>query len=474
VLAAAVVAYLAVSAAIGLYAARRVRSAADYAAAGRHLTLPMVVATVFATWYGAETVLGVSAVFVRGSLGAVVADPFGASLCLVLVALFFARRLYGLNLLTLGDFYRQRYGRGVEVGLTACMVTGYLGWTAAQVIALGLVFSVISQGAIDMETGMAIGIAIVLVYTLAGGMWSVAYTDLFQMAVIVAGLAYVAWIAAGLAGGAGHVIESAYDAGRFAFWPEPTAAGMLGFIGAGITLMLGSIPQQDTYQRVMSARSADTAVRGAFIGGGAYFVLAFLPMFLASSAVLVDPAMTAELLRSDSQLVLPMLVMKHMPVAAQVLFFGALLSAVMSSASGALLAPAVSLAENVIRPFAPRLGDRGMLMLTRACVAGFAVVVLAFALDADSGIFHLVEGAYTVTLVTGFVPLAAGLFWRRASTTGAATAALAGLAMWLACAEWAPQAAMPPNLAGLLASALGMVAGSLVRPGGRARSRPRD
>jgi SSS family solute:Na+ symporter len=465
VLAAAVVAYLAASAAIGLYAARRVQSAADYAAAGRHLTLPMVVATVFATWYGAETVLGVSAVFVRENLRAVVADPFGASLCLVLVALVFARRLYRLELLTIGDFYRRRYGRGVEVGLTLCMVTGYLGWTAAQVIALGLVLSVVSQGAVSMDTGMVIGTAIVLAYTLAGGMWSVAFTDLFQMAVIVAGLAYVAWIAADLAGGAGHVIAQAYDAGRFVFWPDATAAGVLGFIGAGITLMLGSIPQQDTYQRVMSARNADTAVRGALIGGIAYVVFAFVPMFLAASAVQVDPAMTAQLLRTDSQLVLPMLVMKHMPLAAQVLFFGALLSAIMSSASGALLAPAVSLAENVIRPFAPRLGDRGMLALTRACVAGFAGVVLAFALDAESGIFHLVEGAYTVTLVTGFVPLAAGLFFSRANTTGAALAAIAGLATWLGCAAWAPQAALPPNLAGLLASALGMAVGSLALPG---------
>jgi Na+/proline symporter len=461
VLAAAVVAYLGITLAIGLYAARRVRSAADYASAGRRLTLPMVVATVFATWYGAETVLGVSSVFVRENLRAVVADPFGASLCLVVVGLFFARRLYRLDLLTLGDFYRQRYGRAVEVALTVAMVIGYLGWTAAQVIALGLVLSVISQGTLSLAAGMAVGAAVVLAYTLAGGMWSVALTDLVQMAVIVAGLAYIAWVASDLAGGAGAVIAQAADAGRLEFWPEASWEGILAFVGAAITLMLGSIPQQDTYQRVMSARDADTAVRGALIGGLAYLALAFVPMFLAVAAVRVDPAMTAKLLETDSQLVLPMLVMQHMPVAAQIVFFGALLSAIMSSASGALLAPAVSLAENVVRPFAPTLTERAMLRLTRGCVALFAGVVLAFALNAESGIFHLVEGAYTVTLVTGFVPLAAGLFWRRANTTGATAAAVSGLAAWLACATLAPEGIVPPNLAGLAASIVGMVVGSL-------------
>ena len=106
--------YLLVSIAIGLYAARRVHTTADYAVAGRSLPLPVVIATTFATWFGSETVLGVPARFIDGGLGAVVEDPFGASMCLVLVGLFFAYRLYQKNLITLGDYYRQRFGRNVE------------------------------------------------------------------------------------------------------------------------------------------------------------------------------------------------------------------------------------------------------------------------------------------------------------------------------------------------------------------------
>ena len=106
-----IVLYLLLSIGIGLYAATRVHNTADYAVAGRSLPLAVVIATTFATWFGSETVLGVSARFVDGGLGAVVEDPFGASMCLILVGLFFAYKLYKKNLITLGDYYRQRRAR---------------------------------------------------------------------------------------------------------------------------------------------------------------------------------------------------------------------------------------------------------------------------------------------------------------------------------------------------------------------------
>ncbi|MGQ0522639.1 MAG: sodium:solute symporter family transporter, partial [Betaproteobacteria bacterium] len=167
-----VIAYLVVSIALGLIAAMQVHSARDYITAGRHLPLYVVFATVFATWFGAETVLGISATFVREGLGGLVSDPFGASLCLILVGLFFARPLYRMNLLTIGDFYRQRYNRPVEVVVSICIALSYLGWVSAQITALGLVFNVLTDGAVSREAGMVIGASVVLVYTLFGGMWS--------------------------------------------------------------------------------------------------------------------------------------------------------------------------------------------------------------------------------------------------------------------------------------------------------------
>lgn len=161
--------YLLVSIGIGLMAAMRVRSSKDFAVAGRHLPLPVVTATVFATWFGAEAIFGVSATFATEGLRGVVADPFGASMCLVLAGIFFARYLYQMNILTLGDFFRLRYGRGVEVLTTLAIMASYLGWVSAQIKALGLIIHVVSDGAVDQDTGMIIGTLVVLTYTTLGG-----------------------------------------------------------------------------------------------------------------------------------------------------------------------------------------------------------------------------------------------------------------------------------------------------------------
>ncbi|MEK9719904.1 MAG: sodium:solute symporter, partial [Quisquiliibacterium sp.] len=118
--------YLLVTIGIGWYAARRVRNATDYFVAGRSLPLYMNMATVFATWFGAETVLAVSSTFLRDGLGGIAADPFGASACLIIVALVFARRFYRLNLLTIGDFYKRRYNRTVEIGTGVAITLSYL------------------------------------------------------------------------------------------------------------------------------------------------------------------------------------------------------------------------------------------------------------------------------------------------------------------------------------------------------------
>jgi Na+/proline symporter len=335
-LVAAVLVYLAVTIAIGLYATRFVKDSKDYLVAGRGLPLYMNMATVFATWFGAETVLSVSATFVKDGLGGIPADPFGASFCLVFVALFFARAFYRMDLLTIGDFYRKRYGKGVEVLTSIAVTLSYLGWTSAQLTALGIVFNSLSQGAITLDQGILIGAFIVLVYTTLGGMWSVALTDLFQSVVIVLGLVYVAFLATGMAGGLGTVVQHAADAGKFSFWPSGGSKEWFAFVAAWATLAIGSIPQQDVFQRVTSAKDEGTAVRGSLLGAAAYFTFAFVPMFLAYAALMVDPPMVNALLAQEGrevQLILPNFVLAHTPMFAQVMFFGALLSAILSTAS---------------------------------------------------------------------------------------------------------------------------------------------
>jgi len=456
--------YLLVTIGIGLWAARRVKNTADYAIAGRHLPLIMIVTTTFATWFGSETVLGIGAKFVQGNFGTVVEDPFGASFCLIFVGLFFAAKLYKQTLLTISDYYRQRFGKTVEILCSVIIMLSYLGWVAAQVTALGLVFNILSAGAITFEWGMVIGVASILIYTLFGGMWSVAITDFIQMIVLVVGLSIIAVMAGNMAGGADKVIAYAQSKDMFRFFPEPSVKDMLFFFAAGITMMLGSIPQQDVFQRVMSAKDVKAATRGPVIGGICYLLFAFVPMFLVVAALMILPEQTTELLKGDTQKILPTLVLEKMPFIAQIIFFGALLSAIKSTASATLLAPSVTFVENIYKHFNKHMSDQQTLKAMRVTVLLFSVFVLGYAMASrGTKIYDMVSGAYQVTLVGAFIPLVFGLYWSRATTQGAIASIVLGIGTWLAFIvfpSWGE--AFPQQLAGVLASLGGMLVGSLM------------
>ncbi|WP_341646220.1 sodium:solute symporter family protein [Thauera sp. SDU_THAU2] len=459
-----VVAYLVVSIAIGLVAATRVHNTRDYVTAGRNLPMVVVLAMVFATWFGAETVLGISATFLEEGFRGLISDPLGASVCLMLFGLVFARPLYRLNLLTLGDFFRMRYNRTTELVLSICIVLSYLGWVAAQITALGLVFNVLSADAVSMNQGMLIGASVVLLYTLFGGMWSVAVTTFVQMIVIVLGLLYVTWLAGDMAGGFEVVVSQAAAEGKLDFLPTLDMLDIIGWIAAFVTMALGSIPQQDVFQRVNSSKNEFVAVWATTLGGAGYFFFAAVPLFLAYTANIIDPAMVERLMEQDSQLILPTLVLQYMPFYAQVIFFGALLSVIMSTASGTLLAPSVTFTENVLRGFIPGMKDHQFLWSTRITITVFAALVTWYATSTDASIHHMVENAYRVTLAGAFVPLAAGLFWKRANNLGAALAIGFGLGTWILCEIFVAEGDIEPQLYGLFASALGMLIGGHVGP----------
>ncbi|WP_427915179.1 sodium:solute symporter family protein [Ramlibacter sp. MMS24-I3-19] len=472
-----VVLYLVGTLAIGTWAGTRIKNTADFAVAGRSLPLVMVITTTFATWFGAETVMGIPAKFVQGGLNAIVEDPFGAGTCLILVGLFFATRLYKQNLLTIGDFYRQRFGRGVEVFCSGAIILSYLGWVAAQITALGLVFSVLTNGAMSETAGMIVGTAAVLVYVVIGGFLAIAWTDFIQMIVLVVGLSIIAVFSSELAGGSDRVFAMARSKDLFAFLPQPTFTDMAFFIGAGLTMMLGSIPQQDVFQRVMSARDQDTARNGAVIGGVSYILFAFVPMFVVACAVVVMGDQAVQLVKNDYQKLLPTFVLTRMPLVMQILFFGALLSAIKSTSSATLLAPSTSFVENILKNLRPHMSDRQQLLAMRITIVVFTAIVLAYAIAMKgTSIYELVSAAYQVTLVAAFVPLVMGLYWKRATTQGAIASIAAGVVTWVL---FFPQLneglskAFPGQLAGLLAGIAGMVAGSLAPQLLRNRKEPR-
>ena len=459
-----VVLYLLGTLALGMWAGTRIKNTSDFAVAGRSLPLVMVITTTFATWFGAETVMGIPAKFVQGGLNAVIEDPFGAGMCLVLVGLFFATKLYKLNLLTIGDYYRQRYGKGIEIFCSVAIIMSYLGWVAAQITALGLVFSVLTAGAMSPAAGMIVGTLTVLIYVVVGGFLAVAITDFIQMIVLVVGMSVIAWFAADLAGGASNVMAMAQNADLWRVWPEPSFTDIMFFIAAAVTMMFGSIPQQDVFQRVMSAKDAPTARTGAVIGGVSYILFAFVPMFIVAAAVVVMGSQALEIAQNDYQRLLPTFVMTKMPLVMQILFFGALLSAIKSTSSATLLAPSTSFVENILKNIRPGMTDRQQLLAMRVTIVIFATLVLLYAIAMEgTSIYELVSSAYQVPLVGAFVPLVMGLYWKRATTQGAILSIAGGLLTWVLFFEqitgWGVH--FPGQLAGLIMAFVGMVVGSL-------------
>ena len=226
----------------------------------------------------------------------------------------------------------------------------------------------------------------------------------------------------------------------------------------------------------MSARNAPTARNGAVIGGVSYILFAFVPMFIVASAVVVMGTSAMDLAKDDYQRLLPTFVLTKMPLFMQILFFGALLSAIKSTSSATLLAPSTSFVENILKNVRPQMSDQQQLLAMRSTIVVFAALVLAYAIAMQgTTIYELVSSAYQVTLVGAFVPLVTGLYWKRATTQGAVFSLTAGVGTWIL---FFPQVSMlgelfPGQLAGLLAAFAGMVVGSLMPQRLKNRHEPR-
>ncbi|HMQ00689.1 MAG TPA: sodium:solute symporter family protein, partial [Cyclobacteriaceae bacterium] len=317
---------------LGTWAARNVRSSGDYILAGRSLPMLLSPSALFATWFGSETVFGASSEFLHGGLIAVIEDPFGAALCLILFGTFFARKLYKMNLLTLGDLFRVRYGKRTELLAAFLMVPSYFGYIAAQLVAMGLIMNVVADT--GLVNGILISAVIVTFYTFIGGMWAISVTDFVQSILIITGLAILAYIMAQKAGGAMIIIREV-PADTFKFFPDANPKAFIAWIAAWSILGLGSIPSQDVFQRVMSSGSSSIAWKSCYVAAGLYLTVAMLPLFISLATRYLYPE---QLLTDDAQLVLPAMVLAHTTLPVQILFFGSLLSAIMSTTSAAMLA----------------------------------------------------------------------------------------------------------------------------------------
>lgn len=450
-----IIVYLVVTVAIGFWASRRVKNSGDFMLAGRSLPIVLSSAALFATWFGSETVFGASAQFLEGGLYAVIEDPFGASLCLLIFGMFYARKLYGMNLLTLGDFFKVRYNKVTELTASLFLALPYLGYIAAQLVAMGLILNVVID--IPVWQGVVISSVIVTLYTYAGGMWAVSITDFVQSIIIIVGMFALAYILSEKAGGVSVVI-SEMPAQDLKFLPSFEFKEIAAYLAAWSVLGLGSVPSQDVFQRAMSSGSARTAVWSCYIAAGLYLTIAMLPLYISLCTKHLYPDQIA----GDTQLTLPNMVLQHTALPIQILFFGSLLSAIMSTTSSAILAPASIFSENLVRPLVKhRYTDKQFLMLTKICVVIFAALATIMACF-RSNIYELVGESSILSLVSLFIPLTLGLYWKRSSSKGALLSMVAGMITWIIFE--AIETPWPSLIPATLVSLLAMIAGSYAWP----------
>jgi SSS family solute:Na+ symporter len=449
-----IILYLIGTIAIGYWASRRVKTSNDFMLAGRSLPMLLTASALFATWFGSETVFGASAQFLEGGLFAVIEDPFGAALCLVLFGSFFARRLYNMNLLTLGDYFKVRFGKRTELIASVFLAPPYIGYIAAQLVAMGLILNVVAG--MELWQGVVASAVVVTFYTFIGGMWAISVTDFVQSIIIILGLMVLAVVLSSKAGGVAAVM-SEVPAENLKFFPSFKGTEIVGWLAAWSVLGLGSIPSQDVFQRSMSSGSANIAVRSCYVAAILYLTVAMLPLFISLCTRQLYPDQIG-----DPQMALPNMVIRHTGMWVQVLFFGSLLSAIMSTTSSAMLAPAAILAENLVRPLSKReYSDREMLIITRLSLLAFSVVATVMAC-LRKNIYELVGESSILSLVSLFVPLTMGLYWRKANAGGAILSMLMGSLTWFAC-EWI-DIGIPSLVPATLMSLMGMLAGTWLFP----------
>jgi len=429
--------FFAVRMGIGYWASRMVTGAADYIVAGRRLPVYIAAASIMATWFAAEALMGATAKAYRTGLQGVVFDPFGAVLCLVISGVFFIRLMRRARYLTVVDFFERRYGRTMGLLGSLAQLAAYFGWTSAQFVAGGqVVHSVLGW---HPALGMVIVAAIVTLYTTMGGMWADTLLDFLQMFFTAGGIALVFFYVLHAVGGWSALVTDASSlSGDQALTLMPIAGerGFLGYSGtlgwmywaaAWMSVGLGSIACQDLMQRSMSARNEATSVWGTYLAALLYFVFGVMSPLVGIMLFKLDPQVP------DGQIdgLLVMATIRYLPPLLTTLFVAALASALMSTSDSSILAGASVVTENILPYFRPGASDAQKLWSTRVGVlvigamsAGIAVLI--------SDIYGLATISWTLLLVGLFVPFALGMYWKKANRSGALAAFFGGFVTWLA------------------------------------------
>lgn len=439
--------YVGLTLAVGVYAGTRVKGSSDFLVAGRRLGLVLSTGTLAATWFGGGIVVGASSqAYKHGVLG-VIADPFGAALCLIVAGLFYVRTLRRMGLTTIASFFEVRFGRNAGLIAAICTIPTYIGWVASLMVAFGRVLQVVAG--VDPDIGIWIGAAIVLFYTTAGGMWAVTLTDFIQVSVLVIGLVFLAPTILADAGG-WTAIRAQIPDSTFHFYPhDADAATWFGYFRDWLVIGLGNLAGQDLIQRSLSSRNQNIAQNSAYLSAILYLTVGLIPVFLGIAGRVVLPGL------EDPDLVMMTLGTTYLPPVALAIFLGALISALLSSADSALLAPASVIGWDILRWLKPDVDEVTILRVCRLAVPVLGLFSLYLAFAANT-IYSLMVDSWSILLATLFVPLTAGIWWKPANGPGCVAAMLGGFVSWMVFLKLFPD--LPADLLAVPVAILLLVA----------------
>ncbi len=400
---------------IGLWISRRIHSESDYFLGGRNVSLLLVAFSLFATWFGAETCMGSSAAVYRQGLSGSRADPFGFSLCLLLMGLLLAGRLRRANYVTLADFYRERYGAFVEKFAVWVMIPSSLIWGAAQIRAFGQVISATTP--LPVNPAITMAALFVLVYTLMGGLLGDIYTDLIQGIFIIIGLATLLVISIQDNPQWLKIIGGMESARLSLIGP---AEGILARIDRWLVPVLGSLVTQEVISRVLSAKSPSVARRASFAACGIYLALGTIPVLLGLLGPFIFPAV------AESEQFLILLAGRYLPKALFIVFSGALISAIISTVDSILLAISALLSHNVIVPLLGVKSERARVLSARAIVLAAGILAYVIAIY-GRGIYELVLTASSFGTAGVLVVTMLGMYTRWGGAAASVSALSTGL-----------------------------------------------
>jgi Na+/proline symporter len=413
-----VFAYILLQFAVGIWVSRRIRDEKDYILGGRQLGVTLASFSVFATWFGAETVMGSSGRVYTDGLSGAQGEPFAYAVGIIIMGLCFAVPLWRRGLTTFADFFRQRFSPGVEKMTVILLIPGSVLWAAAQIRGFGQVMS--HTAGLELGVAMTVAAAVVIAYTVFGGLLADVYTDFVQGIAIIIGLLGMLIL---IGAQTGNPVTALASVEATRFYPLGQNQSVLEFVEQWAIPICGSLVAVELISRILACRSADVARLAAPLGGLGYLLIALIPVYFGLIGPIVMPG-----LDEPEQLSLH-LANTYLPMFFYVMFAGALISAVLSSVDSALLASASLVSHNLILPLKPAMAERAKVATARLCVAALGMFAYVLALRSD-GISDLVEMASAFASAGVFVALTFGLFTRFGGPLSAMAAIGTGAGCW--------------------------------------------